>query len=91
MKPLSDIDRAILSKRATGATFRAIADELAVKPSTVRRVVEFRGPINAKGNAMLAADSENIAGLRLTGGLSQRVYDALANAPYKVDVPDLDR
>jgi hypothetical protein len=54
-------------------------------------IIEHVASIHAKGEAILAADPENLDGLRLIGALSQRVYSAIAEATYKIDVPDLER
>ena len=54
MKPLTDQDRAIMAKHATGATFREIAAELGVTPGQARRVVEYRGACHANGRELLA-------------------------------------
>lgn len=91
MKPLTDQDRAILAKHATGATFREIAAELSVTTEHARRVVEYRGACHAKGQKLLAIDPENLEGLRLTGVLNDRTYHALAEVTYHVDVPDMER
>jgi hypothetical protein len=91
MKPLSERDSAVLAQHEAGATLQEIAMALGLKYATVRRVVEHVGPIHAKGREMLAADPESLEGLRLTGGVSERVYSAIANATYKIDVPDMER
>jgi hypothetical protein len=40
---------------------------------------------------LLPAAPESLEGLRLTGGVSHRAYSAIAEATYKIDVPDLER
>jgi hypothetical protein len=91
MKPLTDQERSILAKHATGATFPEIAAEFGVSRAIVRRVVEYRGRVHAEGAAKLAIDPENLEGLRQTAAITERTYGAIANATYTVDVPDLER
>jgi hypothetical protein len=91
MKPRSERDGSILAQHAAGASFKEIAAAMGVSSGTVRRIVEHVGPMQAKGRAMLTADPENLEGLRLTGGVSHRVYNAIAEATYKVNVPDMER
>jgi hypothetical protein len=91
MKPLSERDSAIMARHAAGSSIREIADAMNVSKATVRRIVEHVGPVHALGRELLAADPESLSGLGLTGASSQRACGAIANAPYKVDVPDTER
>jgi hypothetical protein len=62
-----------------------------VKQQRVRYVVEHLALIHAKGQAMLSKDPESVEGLRTTAAMSEWAYSAIANAPYKIDGPDMER
>jgi hypothetical protein len=47
--------------------------------------------MHRNGCEILAADPENLEGLRMTGGISERIYSAIGNATYTVDTPDMER
>jgi hypothetical protein len=91
MKPLSEQDRRVIALHNSGASINDIAGETGLKRPRIKHIVEHIGSIHARGEATLALDPESLEGLRSTGAISCRAYSALANATYKIDVPDLER
>jgi hypothetical protein len=66
MTPPSERNQAIATRRAEGATFRAIADEFGLNPKRVKEIAQRVERYN-RGTTILKTDPSSLDGLELIG------------------------